>query len=69
MPPILSSASYNDFLINHLPQLLKNVSSNIREQIFYQHDVYFSQHSILVRQTLNDKFLRRWIECNDPIDG
>jgi hypothetical protein len=67
MPAKLNSIMYNNFLIDDLPELLEDISLNIRQNIMYQQDGAPPHNSRIVRQTLNEKFLRRWIGRGGPI--
>jgi len=67
MPAKLNSIMYNNFLIHDLPELLEDIPLNIRQNIMYQQDGAPPHNSRIVQQTLNDKFLRRWIGRGGPI--
>lgn len=67
MPAKLNSAIYNNFLIHDLPDLLENVPLNTRQNMVYQQDGAPPHNSRIVRQTLQEKFLNRWIGRGGPI--
>lgn len=67
MPVRLNSAMYNSFLRDNLPELLENVPLNIRQNMMFQQDGAPPHTSHIVRQTLNEKFLRRWIGRGGPV--
>jgi len=60
MPARLNGATYNNFLINDLPELMENVPLNVRQHMMYQQDGAPSHNSQRVRQTLTEKFPERY---------
>lgn len=57
---------YLDFLANHLPTLLENISLAVRLTMWYQHDGAAAHFLREVADELDEKFPNRWIGRNGP---
>lgn len=62
----LNGLMYLDFLSNHLPTLLENISLAVRLTIWYQHDGAAAHFLREVADELDEKFPNRWIGRNGP---
>ncbi|XP_025419308.1 uncharacterized protein LOC112689688 [Sipha flava] len=58
----LNGRRYLNFLTNELPRLLDDISLDIRERMFFQHDGALAHNAITVRRYLNSIFPNRWID-------
>jgi len=62
-----SSAMYNDFLQNTLPQFLEDVDLATRQRLWMQQDGASPHYARNVRSTLNQMFPNRWIGRDGPV--
>ncbi|XP_076659903.1 uncharacterized protein LOC143363191 [Halictus rubicundus] len=62
----VTSASYCDFLKNHLPALLEDVPLHVRREMWFQQDGAPPHFAIITRQFLNEKFGNKWIGRGGP---
>lgn len=67
LPNRMTGANYLLFLQNTLPELLENVSLNVRQQAWFQHDGAPPHYALNVREHLNQVFEDRWIGRGGPV--
>lgn len=56
-----SGRRYNDFLVNELPNMLDDLSLDIRANLIFQQDGAPAHNANIVRDYLNKYFPNRWI--------
>lgn len=62
----LNGARYLDFLFNHLPVLLEDVSLETLRNMWFQHDGCPAHYARNVREYLDNQFPARWIGRGGP---
>src|SRR5215510_7817357 len=63
----LTGNTYEAFLRNELPGLLKEIPLTIRSQMYFQHDGAPPHYTRHVRDYLNESFPNRWLGRGGPI--
>lgn len=67
LPFRLNGRTYRYFLEHVLPELLEDVSLNVRQRMYFQHDGAPAHFSIAVRNHLRATFGNRWIGRGGPV--
>jgi hypothetical protein len=68
-PLRLTGDIYLTFLQETLPELLEVVPSEVRREMWFQHDGAPAHFTNIVREYLDEKFGNRWIGREGPITG
>lgn len=63
----LTGQKYRDFLTNTLPLLLEDVSLELRQRMWLQHDGCPAHYSRLARAILDESYQDRWIGRGGPV--
>lgn len=64
----LNGEKYRDILENELPTLLEDLSLEVRNIMWFQHDGCPAHYSLVARETLDRKFSDRWIGRAGPVN-
>lgn len=67
LPNRLNGRTYLIFLQDVLPELLENVTFDVRQQIWFQHDGAPAHFTHAVRQHLNAVYENQWIGRGGPV--
>lgn len=64
----LNGNKYRNLLENELPDLLEDLSLELRQNMWFQHDGCPAHYSVLARQVLDRDFNGRWIGREGPVN-
>lgn len=64
----LDGETYDNFLINHLPNLLLDVPDEVVDTMWFMQDGAPAHYSQIVRQTLDEQYPGRWIGRGGPVN-
>ena len=64
----LNGEMYRDILENELPTLLENLSLEVRQNMWFQHDGCPAHYSMVAREVLDHDFNNHWIGRAGPVN-
>lgn len=67
LPNILNGDNYLNFLRDDLPELLEDLSLDIRQHLYFMHDGAPAHYRVTVREFLNETIPNRWIGRGGPV--
>lgn len=64
----LNGEMYRNILENEMPTLLEDVSLEVRQNMWFQHDGCPAHYSVIAREVLDRNFNGRWIGRGGPVN-